>query len=44
MQVTKISLPTQATVEDQTNQVTRTKTRIRTAQKTAARMQMMSTN
>ena len=42
-QVTKTSLPTQATTEDQTNQAIRIKTRIRTAQKTAAKMQMMST-
>ena len=32
IQVTKTSLPTQATTEDQTNQAIRIKTRIRTAQ------------
>lgn len=44
IQVTKISLPIQATAEDLTDQRTRIKTKVRIVQQTAAKMQMMSTN
>lgn len=44
IQVTKISLPIQATAEDLTDQRTRIKTKVRIVQQTAAKMQMMNTN
>lgn len=44
IQVTKISLPIQATAEDLTDQRTRIKTKVRIVQQTATKMQMMSTN
>lgn len=44
IQVTKISLPIQATAEDLTDQRTRIKTKVRIVQQTATKMQMMNTN
>ena len=44
IQVTKISLPIQATAEDLTDQRTRIKTKVRIVQQTATKMQMMSIN